>query len=173
MDTISHESNSSYLPVAGVLVGVIALIVSGAALYKASAVGKRIPDGLQDRLTNVESATQNAAASADKANGNLAKLQSSVQAAFENQIGPAITSLQASVTKLEDAAKAHPAPKVAAGKKGEASVAGPGEYVVKPGDNGMKISRATGASLSQLEAANPGINWRHLHIGQVIKTGAK
>ncbi len=172
MDTISHESNSSYLPVAGVLVGVIALIVSGAALYKASSVGKRIPDNLPDRLTTVESTAQSASSAAATANANLSKLQSSVQSAFENQIGPAITSLQASVTKLEDAAKAHTAPKVVA-KKGEAAVAGPGEYVVKPGDTGMKISRATGVSLSQLEAANPGINWRRLHVGQVIKTGAK
>ena len=36
MDTISRESNSSYLPVAGVLVGVVALIIGVTALVKVS-----------------------------------------------------------------------------------------------------------------------------------------
>ena len=49
-------------------------------------------------------------------------------------------------------------------------MAGPGEYVVKPGDTGTKIAKATGASLADLEAANPGIDWKRLRIGQKIKT---
>lgn len=171
MDTISRENNTNYLPIAALLVGVLALILSVWALVRASSVGKRLPDNLPDRLSSVESAAQSATSAADKANDNLSKLQSSVQSAFD-QIGPAITSLQKSVSTLEQSAKPAPTVAKAAGKKGEHAVAGPGEYIVKPGDTGMKISRATGVSISQLEAANPGINWRRLHPGQIVKTKA-
>src|SRR5512135_1317528 len=169
MDTISRESNSSYLPIAGVLVGVLALIIAAAALFKANSVGKKVPDGLADRLTSVESSASNAASGADKANANIAKLQSSVQGAFD-QIGPEIANIKTSITNLENAAKARVAAPKAGAKGAEPAVAGPGEYVVKPGDTGMKISKATGVPLAQLEAANPGINWNRLRVGQTIKT---
>jgi LysM repeat protein len=78
--------------------------------------------------------------------------------------------MKASIAKLEEAAKARAAaPKAAKGGEA-AAVAGPGEYVVKPGDTGTKIAKATGASLADLEAANPGIDWKRLRIGQKIKT---
>jgi LysM repeat protein len=52
-------------------------------------------------------------------------------------------------------------------------VVGPGEYVVKPGDTGTKISKATGASLADLEGANPGLDWRRLRVGQIIQVPPK
>jgi hypothetical protein len=48
-------------------------------------------------------------------------------------------------------------------------VAGPGEYMVRPGDTGSKIARAMGASLSDIEFANPSVDWRRLKVGQIIK----
>ncbi len=170
MDTISRESSSSYLPVAGVLVGVLALIISAFALIKTSSVGKQV-SALADQQANIESRANDAASGADKANANIAKLQTSVQSAFDS-IGPEIGAMKASIQKLEDAAKARPAaaPKGAKGTAAEPAVAGPGEYVVKPGDTGMKIAKATGVSLSELEAANPGIDWKRLRVGQKIKT---
>lgn len=42
MDTISRENNS-YLPVAGVIVGVLALVLSGVALAKISSAKKEMP----------------------------------------------------------------------------------------------------------------------------------
>ena len=169
MDTISRESNSSYLPVAGVLVGVVALIIGVTALVKVSSLGKRVPEDLPDKLASIETDSRNAAASADKAGKDILSLTRSSQVAFDS-IGPAITTMQESVKKLEEAAKARAvAPKAAKG--GEAvAMAGPGEYVVKPGDTGTKIAKATGASLADLEAANPGIDWKRLRIGQKIKT---
>jgi LysM repeat protein len=168
MDTISRESNSSYLPVAGVLVGVVALIIGGIALVKVSSLGKRVPDDLPDKLASIETDSRNAAASADKASKDIVSLTRSTQSAFDS-IGPEIGGMKASIAKLEDAAKARvAAPK--AGKAGEAAVVGPGEYVVKPGDTGTKIAKATGASISDLETANPGIDWRRLRVGQKIKT---
>ena len=169
MDTISRESSTSYLPVAGGLVGVLALIISAFALIKTSSVGKRV-DGLADQLSGIESKANDAAAAADKANANITKLQGSVQQAFDS-IGPEIGGIKASIQKLEDATKARAvAPKGPKGTSAEPAVAGPDEYVVKPGDNGMKIAKATGVSLANLEAANPGIDWRHLRVGQKIKT---
>jgi LysM repeat protein len=170
MDTISRESSSSYLPVAGVLVGVLALIVAAAALIKTSSLGKRVPENLPDQLASIESKADGAVAASDKANANIAKLQTSVQSAFDS-IGPEIGNIKASIQKLEDAAKARvaaPKPGVKAG--GEPVAAGPDEYVVKPGDTGTKIAKATGVSVANLEAANPGINWHKLRVGQKIKT---
>jgi len=169
MDTISRESNSSYLPVAGVLVGVLALILGGIALAKVSSLNKRVPEDLQDKLTSLTTDTQNAAAAAEKAGKGVDSLQRSTQAAFDS-IGPELIGFRDSIKKLEDAAKARVvAPK--AGKPGEAAApAGPGEYKVKPGDTGTKIAKATGVSISELETLNPGIDWRRLKVGQTIKT---
>jgi LysM repeat protein len=178
MDTISRESNSSYLPVAGVLVGVVALIFGIAALVKVSSLGKKVPDDLQDRLTSVETDARNASAAADKASKGVDSLQRSSQAAFDS-IGPEIGGLKDSVKKLEDAQKAHATARQAradgaTAKKGEgsssAAAAGPDEYVVKAGDTGTKIAHETGVTLSALEAANPGIDWKKLKVGQSIKT---
>jgi LysM repeat protein len=172
MDTISRESNNSYLPVAGVLVGVVALILGIAALAKVSSLSKKVPDDLQDRLTSVESNATSAAAAADKASKGVDSLQRSTQSAFDS-IGPELVSLKDSVQKMEEAAKARAvAPKGAKGGDGAAgsAAAGPGEYKVKPGDTGSKIARATGVGLSQLETLNPGVDWRRLKVGQTVKT---
>jgi LysM repeat protein len=169
MDTISRENNSSYLPVAGVLVGVLALIIAGVALVKVSSLGKRVPENLPDQLASLESSSSTAATAADKASKDIVQLTRSTQAAFDS-IGPEIGNLKASITKLEEAAKARAAAPKAVGKGGEARPVGPGEYVVKPGDTGTKIAKAVGVSINDLEAANPGIDWRRLRIGQTIKT---
>jgi len=44
------------------------------------------------------------------------------------------------------------------------------DVLVKPGDTGTKIAHETGVSLSALEAANPGIDWKKLKVGQTVKT---
>jgi LysM repeat protein len=81
--------------------------------------------------------------------------------------------LQVSVNKLEEAAK-KPAPAAAAAKKGsEPAVAGPGEYVVKAGDSGMKIATANGVSIADLQAVNPGVNWNRITPGQKLKLPKK
>lgn len=189
MKLIPVDKGQNYPALAGalasILVGLVGLALGGVALVKVDTLSRRVdqlsqqltgttnaaadldrkvPANLPDRLSSVESAS-------DRANDNVAKLQISVQSAFD-QIGPAITSLQQSVSKLEEeAAGARLAAAEAAAKK-KAEAVRAGEYIVKPGDTGMKISRATGASISQLEAANPDINWRRLYPGEIIKTQA-
>ncbi len=169
MDTISRESNSSYLPVAGVLVGGLALILGIVALIKVGSLSKRVPEDLQDKLTSLDSDTRNAAAAADKASKDIVKVANDTQVAF-NSIGPAITALQESVKKIEDSAKARAAVHAAHANGDTAAAPGPGEYVVKPGDTGTKIAKDTGVSISQLETLNPGIDWKHLKVGQKLKT---
>ena len=83
------------------------------------------------------------------------------------------------MTKLEEGAK-KPAPvaadkggKAEKGKKGAPAEAGPGEYIVKPGDSGVKIANANGVSLGDLQAVNPGVNWTGLKVGQKLKLPKK
>jgi LysM repeat protein len=84
-----------------------------------------------------------------------------------------MSDLQASVTKLEEAAKKPVVADKGGKKSGEPVVAGPNEYVVKPGDGGSKIAKATGFSTKDIEAVNPGLNWSKLSIGQKLKLPAK
>ena len=56
---------------------------------------------------------------------------------------------------------------------GEPAVAGPGEYIVKPGDTGVKIAHASGCSLTDLESVNPGVSWTHLKVGEKLKLPEK
>ena len=41
-------------------------------------------------------------------------------------------------------------------------------YIVKPGDTGTKITQTIGVSIADIEAANPGLDWRRLRVGQMI-----
>jgi LysM repeat protein len=150
------------------------MVFCSVSLVKVNTLAKRVEE-LTDRLARVESKAESlessstaAATAADKASKDIVQLTRSTQAAFDS-IGPEIGNLKASITKLEEAAKARAALK-AVGTGGEARVAGPGEYVVKPGDTGTRIAKAVGLSIAELEAANPGLDWRRLRVGQTIKT---
>lgn len=180
MDTISRENNSM-LPVGAIIVGVIALLLGGYAAITLSKVNKTLADheGKIAKVESLELTANGAAASADKTSKELASLRSQTQAGFD-QVGPLLGELRASVTKLEEAAK-KPVPaagdkagKGEKGKKGGAPAeAGPGEYIVKPGDSGVKIANANGVSLGDLQAVNPGVNWSGLKIGQKLKLPKK
>ena len=173
MDTISRENNSM-LPVGAVIVGAIGLLLGGFGLVQAQKANKSI-DALQatvdTKIGAIEGQITSAASSAEKAAKDVAALQRSTQTAFDS-VGPLLGNLQASVTKLEEAAK-KPVVAAASGKKGEAPVAGPGEYVVKSGDTGMKIANANKVSLGDLKAVNPSVNWNGLKLGQKIKLPKK
>jgi LysM repeat protein len=176
MDTISRENNS-ILPIAGVLVGVLALLLSGVALMKLSTANRSI-EGLKESMTKVDSlenevrsasnAADQAKSAADTANRNISSLQSSTQSAF--------TSVAAELTGLKgDIEKIHAPRAAAASSKGDKGpvVAGEGEYVIKSGDTGAKVARAHGASIEDLKSVNPGVNWNALKIGQKIKLPVK
>lgn len=171
MDTISRENNSM-LPVGGIIVGVIGLLLGVFALVQASKANKALADNQPkiDRIESIEQQASSAAANAEKASRELAARMREVQDGF-NTIGPALANLQASVTKLEEAQK-RPAASAAKGGGGPV-VAGPGEYVIKPGDSFAKIARAQGVSISDVQAVNPGVDSGSLKIGQKIKLPQK
>ena len=174
MDTISRENNSMR-PVGSIIVGVVALLLGGFALVQASKANKLLTEHQAkiDKIDTIEQQASSSAAAAEKNARDIKQLTDQTQNGF-NQVSSVIGPLQASVTKLEEAAK-KPAPAVA-GKKGgskEPVVAGPDEYVIKSGDTGRKIAQANGVSLADLNSVNPGINWSKVHPGQKIKLPAK
>ncbi|HUR58540.1 MAG TPA: LysM domain-containing protein [Opitutaceae bacterium] len=172
MDTISRENNSM-LPVGGIIVGVIALLLGGYAAISLSKVNKALADHQPkiDKIDSVELAANSAAAAAEKTSKDVQTLQRSTQDAF-TQVGGALGELRTSITKLEESAKKPVA--VANSKKGGGPVeAGPGEYVVKAGDTGMKIANANHVAMADLTAVNPGVNWSGLKVGQKVKLPKK
>jgi LysM repeat protein len=74
---------------------------------------------------------------------------------------------------MEEAHVAKASAKGAKAGGGEPAVAGPGEYIVKPGDTGVKIAHANGCSLTDLESVNPGVTWTHLKVGEKLKLPEK
>lgn len=162
------------LPFGAIILGGIALLLGGYSAIALSKVNKTIAeqDAKLARIEAVEASANQAASAAEGLKKQYNDLRSQTQAGFD-QVGPLLGKLQESVTKLEEATK-RPAPAAAAGKKGgEPAVAGPGEYVVRPGDSGMKIANANGVTLGNLQAVNPGVNWNALKPGQKLKLPKK
>ena len=171
MDTISRENNSM-LPVAGVIVGVLALLFGGYAAIKVSSLGKTIAEHQVkvDKVEGLEATLGSTAQTAEKAKADVNALSKSTQDAV-NQIAADLGGIHASLTKMEDVMK-KPAP--AAGKAaGGPVVAGPGEYVIKPQDSFAKIARAHGVSQADIAAVNPGVDSSKLKVGQKIKLPKK
>ncbi|HSY52908.1 MAG TPA: LysM peptidoglycan-binding domain-containing protein [Opitutaceae bacterium] len=182
MDTISRENNTSYLPIAGTIVGVIALIFAVVAFAKVSSVNKTLGDKIDSasgRIDTIESTANSAASDAQKAKSDIAVLHNSTQDGF-NQVATDLGNIHASLTKLEEAAKAPPKAAHASKKAGAAdegstpgTVSADGTYTIKSGDSLAKIARANGVTLADLEAANPGVDPKHLKVGQKINLPAK
>lgn len=171
MDTISRE-NTSYLPVAGVIVGVLALVLAGVALAKVSSTSKTVAAQAEQlaRLDTLEGEVRTAVSSSEKASSAVSALQRSTQDAF-NAVSLELGNVKGEIAKVQEAAKA-PARVAAAASAGKAPAtpAVPGsEYVVKSGDTGAKIARTHNVSISDLTAVNPGINWSKLKIGDKVK----
>lgn len=173
MDTISRENNSM-LPIGAVIVGVLGLIVAGIAVVSVQGVKKSLAEQ-QEKLTSVETAAKDAAASATQASEKVAKnlqvLNTETQRVV-TQIGESLSDHAARLVKIEEAAK-KPVAAPGGKKGGEPVVAGPGEYIVKAGDaSGAKIARDHGVSLPDLQAVNPNVNWNKLKIGDKLKMPA-
>lgn len=176
MDTISRENNS-YLPVAGVIVGVLALVLSGVALAKISSAKKELAEQfttqvepLGQRISDAEAKAGAAASSSDNAARSINKLATDTQAAFQT-VAQELGNIRGEITKVQDA-KVTKAP----GKDGKNAgpvVAGPDEYIVKAGDGGAKIARAHNVTIAELSAVNPGVEWTKLKVGQKLKLPAK
>lgn len=168
MDTISRENSTSYLPVAGVILGVIGLIVGAAGFIKANSVGKRVPEDMQDQLARISTASDEARANAAASDKAVRSLTTSTQNAVDAIFGE-INAVKASITTMQDAAKGGSAAK----KNAEPVVAGPDEYVVQPNDTGYKIAGKLGIPFNALQEVNPTVDWNHMKPGQKLKVPVK
>ncbi|HXN35571.1 MAG TPA: LysM domain-containing protein [Opitutaceae bacterium] len=169
MDTISRENNSP-LPLAGLAIGIVALIIGGYAAINVVKV-RGIVNGQADkvaRIDDIATQVQSAQSASDKAARDITSLASQTQTAV-TQIANDLAAIHEQVKHLEESHVA----KAAKGPKGEPAVAGPGEYIVKSGDTGSKIARANGCTLADLESVNSGVSWTHLKVGEKLKLPEK
>ena len=174
MDTISRENNSM-LPIGSLIVGVLGLLLGGySAVIGLPNVKKAVAaqeekvakiDGLESQLGSVS-------ATADKSAKDIGSLSRTTQEAF-NTVAADLGNIHASITKMEEAAKAKPVGKAGKGPRAEV-VAGPGEYVIKGGDTFSKIGKANGGFTgAEVAAVNPDVNPSKLKVGQKIKLPVK
>jgi LysM repeat protein len=172
MDTISRDNNSGgLLPWAGAILGGIGLLLGGIALAKTSALGTKVDDNnaaINTRVGDVETKAQ----SAYKAAQDVSNYTKENIAPWITQAGQVITALQDDVRVLKTKPVASTPNATSNGNKGPVT-AGKDEYVVKAGDIGSSIARATGFSIKDIEAVNPGLDWTKLRPNQKLKLPAK
>ncbi|MDR1789303.1 MAG: LysM peptidoglycan-binding domain-containing protein [Opitutaceae bacterium] len=182
MDTISRENSSNYLPVAGLIVGVIAIVLSCVALVKSSGASKANTEriaSLESRVETTEGVARNADSSARQgasAQQAVNRLAADVQNALTDA-GKAINETRSEIEAIKAALARRPAPAAASssfsGGAPQAAVAGADEYIVKGGDTGGKIAAAAGVKLADLMAVNPDVVWTKLAVGQKLKLPRK
>jgi LysM repeat protein len=173
MDTLSRDSSSSsnIVPIAGVFAGVVALILSIAALVQVSTVKKTVA-AQGDTIAKIPDLENQVRTTAAKAENDLKGLQAGVQKALTD-VGTEFGNVNAKIAKLEEAAK-KPAP--AAGKAGAAPTGvknADGTYTIAKGDTLASVARKFGVRLDSLEAENPGVDSRSLKVGQKIRIPKK
>ena len=182
MDTLSRDSNNSgsILPIAGVIVGGLALVLAIVALVKLSTLQKTVASQADQvaKIESIETEVHSASAAASKAGGDVTSLRSAIQAPFDS-VGAAIGEIKARVSAVEDAQKkAVTAPAAKAGKAGApgpvtGTVDANGNYSVAPGDTISKIAKKFATKVDALEAENPGLDPTKLRVGQKIKIPKK
>ncbi len=172
MDTISRENNSM-LPIGGIVVGVLGLLVGIFGLVQATKANNAVKEQQAkiDEIEGIKSQVGSLAQSVDKTSNYAKSAFNNINEAITGQLHPRLVTVETAVTRLE-AAATKPVP--TGGKKaGEAAVAGPNEYIVKSGDNGVKIATANHVSLGDLQTVNPSVNWTKIKPGDRIKLPAK
>ncbi len=172
MDTLSRDSNSSgsILPLVGVIAGGLALVLSIVALVKLSTLQKSVAahdEAINSKIPALEASVSAAAAKADT---DIKGLRSGIQTALD-QVGNEIGTINAKITKIEEAMK-KPAP--AAGKAGGGAAPtgvlnADGTYTIASGDTLSKIARKFAVRTASIEAENPGLDPARLRVGQKIR----
>ncbi len=175
MDTLSRDSNSSgsILPLVGVIAGGLALVLSIVALVKLSTLQKSVA-AHEEAIAKIPSIEQSVSAAAAKADTDIKGLRTGIQTALD-QVGNEIGTINAKITKMEEAMK-KPAP--AAGKAGGGAAPtgvlnADGTYTIASGDTLSKVARKFGVRTDSIEAENPGLDPAKLRVGQKIRIPKK
>jgi LysM repeat protein len=176
MDTLSRDSSSSsssIVPMIGAFTGVIGLLLAVVALVQLSTVKKTVA-AHGDEIAKIATLENDIRSNAAKSENDLKTLRQGVQSALD-QVGTSIGTMQAQLTKIEDAMKkaAAPAPKGGKGATATGVKNADGTYTVAPGDYPAKIARKFGVSVDAILAENPGLNPSKMYPGQKIRLPAK
>lgn len=181
MDTLSRDSNNSgsILPIAGVIVGGLALVLAIVALVKLSTLQKTVLAQADEvaKISSIETEARSASAAAAKTGSDLTALRQGIQAPFD-AVGNEIGAIKARITVVEEAQKARAAAPVKAGKAGAPGVVtgtvdASGNYSIAPGDTIAKIAKKFATSVDAIEADNPGLDPKKLKVGQKVKIPKK
>lgn len=181
MDTPSSPKSGSYLGIVVGILAVIAVVLAVVALSKASSLGKKLDDvaALAARIDSMEATVKR---TSDDSAKNVNNLRGTYDRYFD-QINTEFANLRTQINKVSldtkemmDKAAAGPAPKASSGAAGGSggptvapgTLASDGTYVIKGGDTLGRIASQFGVSLAELQAANPGVDSRKLHVGQKI-----
>lgn len=172
MDTLSRDSNSSgsILPLVGVIAGGLALVLAIVALVKLSTLQKSVAAHDEAINSKIPALEASVSAAATKADTDIKGLRSGIQTALD-QVGNEIGTINAKITKIEEAMK-KPAP--VAGKAGAAAAPtgvlnADGTYTIASGDTLSKIARKFAVRADSIEAENPGLDPAKLRVGQKIR----
>jgi LysM repeat protein len=175
MDTLSRDSSSgsnSIMPLAGVILGVIALLLGIFTMVKANKIEKTVTAHGDEiaKIATIESEVRSATA---KSETDMKNLRDGIQNAL-NQVGTEIGALRTQLTKVEEDMKKRPAAggKVGAGPAATGVRNSDGTYTVAAGDTPSKIARKFGTSVDSILAENPGLEPSKLRVGQKIKLPA-
>jgi LysM repeat protein len=179
MDTLSRDSSSAsnnIMPLAGVILGAIALVLGIFTMVKANKVEKAVR-AQGDEIARIGTIEQEVRAASSKSETDMRNLRDGVQNAL-NQVGTEIGSIRASMAKMEEQMKARPAS--AANAKGGAAAPAPtgvrnadGTYTIAAGDTLAKVATKFGVRLDSILAENPGIEPSRLRVGQKIRIPAR
>jgi len=158
------------MPLAGVILGVIALLLGIFTMVKANKTEKTVASH-GDEIAKIGTLENEVRASTTKTEADLKNLRDGIQNAL-NQVGTEIGSLRTQITKVEESMK-----KPAAAAKGGAPAAtgvrnADGTYTVAAGDTPSKIARKFGTSVDAILAENPGLEPNRLRVGQKIRLPA-
>jgi len=172
MDTLSRDSSSTsnIMPMAGVILGAIALLLGIFTMVKATKVEKAVT-AQGDEIAKIATLESEVRSSAAKSETDLRNLREAVQKAF-NDVTTTFGDVNAKIAKMEEAMK-KPAPAAAA--KGGAAAAptgvlnADGTYTVAAGDNLTRIAAKFGARVDAILAENPGLEPTRLRVGQKIR----
>lgn len=159
------------MPMAGVILGAIALLLGIFTMVKATKVEKAVTAQGDEiaKIATLESEVRSASA---KSETDLRNLREAVQKAF-NDVTTTFGDVNAKIARMEEAMK-KPAPAAPAAKGGAAPAPtgvlnADGTYTVAAGDNLTRIAAKFGVRVDAILADNPGLEPTRLRVGQKIR----